>query len=76
MSNMLTRTIFAVLAAVAIAGCGGVGGLGAGTLNNNTQAPKQEIVQAGTETASTFVAAPDGSCINCIENATQVVSSS
>ncbi|HEV2878834.1 MAG TPA: hypothetical protein VGW96_04550 [Candidatus Eremiobacteraceae bacterium] len=46
---MRTRFIFAILAAVAIAGCSGGGGLGPGTQNNNTQATQQEIGQAGTE---------------------------
>lgn len=46
---MRTRIILAILAAVAIAGCSGGGGLGPGTQNSNTQATQQEIAQAGTE---------------------------
>ena len=49
---MRTRVIFALLASVAIAGCSG-GGLGLGTPNQNAQATKQELAQAGTEAAFT-----------------------
>lgn len=48
---MRTRIIFAVLAAVAIAGCSGGNGSTIGPPNSNTQATPQEIAQAGTEAA-------------------------